>query len=57
MNPVIISLILALLIGAACRWFKVPVPAPPKLSGALLVCAMTLGFLSADQLSRLLSGG
>lgn len=39
---------LALVIGAACRWFDIPVPAPPRLSGALLVLTMTLGFLVTD---------
>lgn len=45
-----IALITAFLIGAACRWFDVPVPAPPKLLGALLVLAMTLGYLVTDGL-------
>ena len=35
-------------IGAVCRWFDIPLPAPPRLVGALLVLAMTLGFLGAD---------
>jgi NAD(P)H dehydrogenase (quinone) len=37
-------------IGAACRWFDIPSPAPPKLVGALLVVAMTMGFLLTDRL-------
>jgi XapX domain-containing protein len=41
-----IGLALGLFIGAACRYFDLPLPAPPKLVGALLVVAMTLGFLS-----------
>lgn len=45
-----IALTTAFLIGAACRWFDVPVPAPPKLLGALLVLAMTLGYLVTDGL-------
>jgi XapX domain-containing protein len=53
MNEVI-GLILGLCIGAACRWFDIPVPAPPRIVGALLVVAMTFGFLGADLvLSRI----
>jgi XapX domain-containing protein len=48
MMKAIIGLVLGLLIGAGCRWFDVPVPAPPRLVGALLVIAMTLGYLGAD---------
>jgi|GEM_PF-643000 XapX domain-containing protein len=40
---------LALGIGLACRLLDIPVPAPPRLQGALLVVAMTLGFLAADR--------
>lgn len=45
-----LGLVLALAIGAGCRWLDIPLPAPPKLQGALLVLAMTLGFLVGDQL-------
>jgi XapX domain-containing protein len=41
---------LGLLIGAGCRWFDIPVPAPPKFIGAVLVVAMTVGYLGADKL-------
>jgi XapX domain-containing protein len=44
----IIGLVLGLAIGGACRWFDIPVPAPPRITGALLVVAMTLGFLATD---------
>lgn len=40
---------LALLIGAACRWFDIPVPAPPRLLGALLILAVTVGYLATDH--------
>lgn len=36
-------------IGAGCRYLDIPVPAPPKIEGALLVVAMTLGFTFAAQ--------
>jgi XapX domain-containing protein len=49
MNDLLIAISLGLGIGAACRWFDLPLPAPPKLVGALLVVAMTLGFIGADQ--------
>jgi XapX domain-containing protein len=48
------GIMMAFGIGAFCRWFDIPSPAPPKLVGALLVVAMTIGFLVTD---RLLAGG
>lgn len=45
MTAALVGIVLALAIGGGCRWFDVPLPAPPKLVGALLVVAMTLGFL------------
>ncbi|WP_338867593.1 DUF1427 family protein [Myxococcus stipitatus] len=46
----LLGLGLALVIGAGCRWLDIPLPAPPKLQGALLVVAMTVGFLVGEQL-------
>ena len=46
---IILGLALGLLIGAGTRYFDLPVPAPPKLVGALLVVAMTLGYMGMDQ--------
>ena len=46
----LIGLLLALLIGLACRAFGVPLPAPMALIGALLVLAMTVGYQLTDQL-------
>ncbi len=43
-----IGLTLGLGIGMACFWFDIPPPAPPKLAGALLVIAMTTGFVATD---------
>ena len=45
-----IGIIIALLIGAACRYFKLPVPAPPTIYGVLLIMAITLGYIAADQI-------
>ena len=44
----ILGLLLGFLIGVGCRWFDLPLPAPPRIVGALLVVAMTLGFFGAD---------
>lgn len=40
---------LALAIGVGCRLLDIPLPAPPRLEGALLVVAMTLGFLAGQR--------
>lgn len=50
MPELLISLLLGLAIGGACRWFDLPLPAPPRLVGALLVVAMTGGYVGADLL-------
>ena len=47
-----LGLLLGFAIGAACRWFDIPSPAPPRVVGALLVVAMTLGFLATDWMLR-----
>jgi XapX domain-containing protein len=44
-----LGLLLALLIGIGCRLLDIPLPAPPRLMGALLVLAMTCGFLLAER--------
>lgn len=41
---------LGFMIGSGCRWLDLPLPAPPKLSGALLVVVMTLGYLGGDYI-------
>jgi len=46
------GLLLALIIGYGCRRFDLPLPAPPKLLGALLVVTMTFGFLAMDYIIR-----
>jgi XapX domain-containing protein len=57
MLKTVISLLLGLSIGVFCRWFDVPVPSPPKLIGALLVVAMTVGYITTDKLLAAKSGG
>lgn len=43
------GLLLGFAIGLGCRALAVPVPAPQALVGALLVVAMTSGYLLADR--------
>jgi XapX domain-containing protein len=45
-----LGLILVLLIGIVCRLAGIPVPAPPAIVGALLVVAMTVGFVATDTM-------
>jgi XapX domain-containing protein len=45
----IIGLILAFAIGFSCRAFGIPSPAPPLILGALLVMAMTVGYIAVDR--------
>lgn len=47
----LLGIALGLFIGFICRWFDLPLPAPPKLVGALLVVAMTLGFMAGNALT------
>jgi XapX domain-containing protein len=44
-----LGLLLGFLIGALCRFADIPVPAPPALVGALLVLAMTVGYVLTDR--------
>ena len=48
MKPVI-GLMLAFTLGFACRVFGIPSPAPPLVLGALLVVAMTVGYIAVDR--------
>jgi XapX domain-containing protein len=44
------GILVGLLIGAGCRFFDIPSPAPLRLIGALLLVAITLGFVAAGAL-------
>ena len=44
------AFVLALLIGAGCRWLNIPLPAPPTFIGALLIVAITAGYSTTDYL-------
>jgi XapX domain-containing protein len=50
MLQIALGLVMAFGIGAFCRWFDIPSPAPPRIVGALLVVAMTAGFLLTGHL-------
>jgi len=50
MGKIAAGLLLGLAIGAVCRWLDIPVPSPPKIPGALLVLAMTIGYVATDWL-------
>ena len=53
MNPKIaLGFVLAVAIGALSRLAGLPVPAPPTLIGALLVVAMTVGYLITGRIAR-----
>ena len=45
----LISLVIAFLLGLVCKLWGLPVPAPPMLLGALMISAMTLGFMATDK--------
>lgn len=47
-----VGLLLGLSIGVFCRLAGVPLPAPPVLVGALLVLAMTVGYLLVDRFAN-----
>jgi XapX domain-containing protein len=46
---VVLGLLLALAIGVGCRFASIPLPAPPVFIGALLVLAMTFGYVVTDR--------
>ena len=46
----VIGLLLGFALGDLCRFFDIPVPSPPKLLGALLVVATTVGYMTVDRL-------
>ena len=45
----IFGYLLAFSIGVICRLGAIPLPSPPVLIGALVVVAMTLGYIFADK--------
>jgi XapX domain-containing protein len=49
---ILIAFIVAFGIGAASRWTGVPSLAPQAIVGALLIVAMSTGYVSADRLLK-----
>ncbi len=50
--PAWLGIIIALLIGGLVRLLRLPIPAPPTVVGALMVLAMTVGYLLVNWLLR-----
>jgi XapX domain-containing protein len=49
MLPGLAGITLGVAIGAFCRLFDIPVPAPHHIIGGVILIAMTLGFIAAGQ--------
>ena len=49
---IVIAFIVAFGIGAGSRWTGVPSLAPQAIVGALLIVAMSTGYVSADRLLK-----
>jgi XapX domain-containing protein len=45
----VIGFAVGLAVGAVCRWFDIPSPAPPRIIGAVILIAMTLGFIAGGR--------
>ncbi len=50
--PAWLGIVIALLIGGLVRLLRLPIPAPPTVTGALMVLAMTVGYLLVNWLLR-----
>ncbi len=46
MIPALVGIVLGLAVGAFCRALDIPSPAPPRIIGAVILIAMTLGFIA-----------
>ncbi|MGB9154454.1 MAG: XapX domain-containing protein [Alphaproteobacteria bacterium] len=47
-----IGLLLGFVIGVLCRYAALPLPAPVALSGAILVLAMTSGYILTGRVAQ-----
>ena len=45
----IVAFVVAVVVGFACGYFEVPAPAPPTLVGAMLVVAMSVGYMAGSK--------
>jgi XapX domain-containing protein len=50
MGKLLIAYLLAFGVGMFCKYFEIPAPAPPVVPGALLVVAMTFGYVVGDKI-------
>ena len=50
--PSWLGIVVALLIGGLVRMLRLPIPSPPTILGALMVLAMTVGYLLTGWLMR-----
>ncbi len=48
--PPWVGIVVAAAIGGLVRLLKLPIPAPPTIVGALMVLAMTIGYLVVNWL-------
>lgn len=48
MIAAVAGFVLGFVIGSGCQWFELPLPAPERIVGALLVIFMTSGYLATD---------
>jgi hypothetical protein len=44
------SMIVGRLIGAACRWFDIPLPVPTKTGGGSPFCSITVSYIATHKL-------
>jgi XapX domain-containing protein len=50
MIPALAGIALGLMVGALSRALDIPCPAPPRITGAVILIAMTLGYITAGHL-------
>lgn len=48
--PPWVGILVATLLGGFVRLLRLPIPAPPTVTGALMVLAMTVGYLLTNWL-------
>jgi XapX domain-containing protein len=52
---IVCGVVVAVLIGAGCRFFEIPLPGPPAILGAFLAVAMATGYTVTDKVLALRS--
>ncbi|MFS0638282.1 DUF1427 family protein [Mesobacillus foraminis] len=56
MREVIMALLAGLLVGVLFKFLKLPIPAPPVLSGVLGIVGIYLGGLAAEWILNMFKG-